>query len=864
MGLSCGIRRCILIAALAGFAGPAAAQQPTQAQADAIRQACRADYQRYCAGVPPGGSAALACLEQSSVKLSSACRQAVAAVAGPAGAPTPVAATAGPPQPGPAAASWPHEISYNGAKVVVYQPQAISWPGQTRLTARMAVAITPKGASKPMLGTVEIAASTATDFSTRTVSVYDLKLVSTHFPSLDTAAAAGLEAKMRQAIAAMGPKSVPLDTVLLSLKEKPAAPETVKLSEEPPVIFHSSRPASLVVFDGEPVLAPAGSSGLSFAVNTNWDVFFDPAGGGWYLLNNGSWFVAGSYAGPWKPAAKLPAAFARLPNDKSFADVRRSMPGKPVRPETAPTIFVSTKPAEIIVTVGPPAFVAIPGTSLQYVANTDSDLFLDTDNGRFYYLVSGRWFSSPGLAGPWTFATPDLPADFALIPEDGPRGAVLPSVPGTQQAQQAVLEAQIPRQATLARGTPAPQVAYAGAPQFKPIPGTSLTYAVNTAYEVIGAEGKYYLCYQGAWFVSASPTGPWVLAESIPAVIYTIPPSAPVYNVTYVRVYSATPQAITYGYTAGYVMGFVTAGVLVYGTGYYYPPVVVPGPVPIYYPYPYYYAGSVWYNPTTGAWARGGTVYGPYGAVSAETAYNPQTGAWARGAAVYGPYGGAGAWSAYNPKTGTYAHGSAVWGPDGGTAYGSFYNSRYGISGSTTQNYDPYGRWGSSVISGPNQTIHTESGSNSRGAAGAFSSSTGAAGAAVHGSGGNNAAVARGAGGDVYAGADGNVYRHTDSGWSKYENGSWVPMQPPADAANRGQSGNPSWSGALAQSGQGGQGQRLQGESRIAQGWSGESAAGGTYGQLQQDWRARGLGQQRQQQYQMWRNNGAGGILRRR
>jgi len=170
-------------------------------------------------------------------------------------------------------------------------------------------------------------------------------------------------------------------------------------------------------------------------------VFFDPGSRGWYLLNNGSWFTADSYAGPFKPAASLPPAFHVLPSDKNFAEVLKHVPGKPVKPADAPTIFVSTKPAEIIVTAGPPALVAIPGTSLQYVANTDSDLFLDTGNGRFYYLVSGRWFSSTGLNGPWSFATPDLPADFALIPPDGPRGDVLASVPGTAEAQQAVIEA---------------------------------------------------------------------------------------------------------------------------------------------------------------------------------------------------------------------------------------------------------------------------------------------------------------------------------------------------------------------------------------------------------------------------------------
>lgn len=109
-----------------------------------------------------------------------------------------------------AAASWPHQLNYNGATVVVYQPQAIYRPDQTTLTARMALAITRKGTSKPIVGTVEFSASTVTDFNTRMVIVRDLKPLSIYFPSLDTAASSELEGKVREALAAMAPKSVPL------------------------------------------------------------------------------------------------------------------------------------------------------------------------------------------------------------------------------------------------------------------------------------------------------------------------------------------------------------------------------------------------------------------------------------------------------------------------------------------------------------------------------------------------------------------------------------------------------------------------------------------------------------------------------
>jgi hypothetical protein len=66
---------------------PALAQQPSQAQVNAIRGSCRADFQAHCAGVQPGGSAALACLKQNVAALSPACQKAVAAVGG-ASAPT--------------------------------------------------------------------------------------------------------------------------------------------------------------------------------------------------------------------------------------------------------------------------------------------------------------------------------------------------------------------------------------------------------------------------------------------------------------------------------------------------------------------------------------------------------------------------------------------------------------------------------------------------------------------------------------------------------------------------------------------------------------------------------------------------------
>ena len=163
-------------------------------------------------------------------------------------------------------------------------------------------------------------------------------------------------------------------------------------------------------------------------------------------------------------------------------------------------------------TSGLPQYVAIPGTSLQYAANTDAALFRDMNGDRSYYLVSGHWFVAPSLDGPWTFATSNLPADFARIPAKGPRGFVLVSVPETPPAQEALLEAQIPQQATLNRPTAKLDVVYAGEPQFVAIAGTPMFYTPNTSFNVIRYGDGYFSCYQGAWFTAITPKGPWALA----------------------------------------------------------------------------------------------------------------------------------------------------------------------------------------------------------------------------------------------------------------------------------------------------------------------------------------------------------------
>ena len=67
------------------------------------------------------------------------------------------------------------------------------------------------------------------------------------------------------------------------------------------------------------------------------------------------------------------------------------------------------------------------------------------------------------------------------------------------------------------------------------------------------SQNDWYAVQNGVWFAAASVQGPWTVATAIPAVIYSIPPSSPLYYVTHVKIYAVTPQAVVVGYTPGYM-----------------------------------------------------------------------------------------------------------------------------------------------------------------------------------------------------------------------------------------------------------------------------------------------------------------------
>jgi len=520
-----------------------------------------------------------------------ACALAAIATGARAATPTePKSATA-------AAPTFPQQRTVDGYALALHAPQVRSWPEFEQFTASIAFELTPPGATSPAFGTATVTGQTVVDRDNRQVEIRAPKVSDVKFTST---APPEHKAAIERAVTRTSLK-VPLDIFLAYVADEVlAGPLPTGFNTTAPPIAVRSTPTILLYVNGQPVPSAVPSTSLEVIVNANWPTFRDSAGSGsYYLLDRDRWLSSARLEKGWKAATSLPASFTNLPASPEFADARKAVPlQKSSRP--VPQVLFADRPTELVVTDGKPALEASPGTDgLQWVKNTDSPLF--RLGPHWYFLVAGRWFTATSLErGPWIFVK-DLPEAFAAIPDGHERSAVRASVPGTIEARMAVLEASLPNKTRVRKGSaPTVEVTYAGEPKFEPIAGTTVARAVNTGYDVLMYQNRYYLVYAAAWYVADSPTGPWGATADVPAALYVIPPNSPAYAVTDVKVAQSSGDEIEFSSTDAYAAGIIVAmGVAYYGTGWYYPPYYYGG---IYYPYWGSYGHGSWYNPATGGY----------------------------------------------------------------------------------------------------------------------------------------------------------------------------------------------------------------------------------------------------------------------
>ena len=486
--------------------------------------------------------------------------------------------------------NWPREAKgADGTVITVYQPQLERW-ADNNLAGRAAVSVMKPGEKEPHYGMIELSARTDIDKAADLVTLSSVRVTKSNFPGSTPEETEKYLATLRGSVTrTTWPVSASALQANLAIAQA-RSQKGLPVKNDPPQILFRPAPTMLVMVDGEPALRPAKDVvSLWRVINTRALILQEPSTKTYYLWALGRWWESKEVAGDWKPAAAVPDPVekARGALAKEIDPLEgKDADGKSMfEPGVVPQLIVATKPTELLQSNGEPKLAPIPNTQLLYVQNSPNDIFLVLGAQTYYVLISGRWFTSKALTGPWSFvAGKSLPADFTRIPSEHPMADVLISVPGTAQAKEATIANQIPQTATVQRDVQPNAVQFdGGQPQWKPIDGTALQYAPNTAAPVIQVAPKsYYMVQNGVWFTAAVPAGPYAVATSVPAAIYSIPPSSPVHYVTYVRVYSSTPTTVFVGYTPGYygtVMS--TDGVVVYGTGYVYP----------------VYVGTYWYPP---------------------------------------------------------------------------------------------------------------------------------------------------------------------------------------------------------------------------------------------------------------------------
>lgn len=180
-----------------------------------------------------------------------------------------------------------------------------------------------------------------------------------------------------------------------------------------------------------------------------------------------------------------------------------------------PKIFVATKPTALMLINGEPIRASIANTQLEYVVNTNWDLFYDKDSERYYTLNGTTWQYSKSLLKPKWKTTTKLPDDLTKLPDDANWQAVKKHLPAKKT------KAKPPK--ILVSFEPAELILIDGKPQFYPIKDSGIDYLTNSGSDVFRYDKHYYYLVSGRWFKAKKLKGDWEPVEDLPKAFARIP-----------------------------------------------------------------------------------------------------------------------------------------------------------------------------------------------------------------------------------------------------------------------------------------------------------------------------------------------------
>ena len=226
---------------------------------------------------------------------------------------------------------WPRSYDTGKGRMIIYQPQFTEWTNFKSIEALAAAQFLKTPESNPVFGVIGLKGMTSYDDGSDEVVITDIVVTALNFSGLGREDLSTLAVETGK-ILPTGPITVSEARVAASLAEQKRMTDVSGLKADPPPTFVSTSPAVLVQTDGDAAYAPVkGKTGVSFVVNTNWDVFRIDEGGALFLRDDTHWLTATAPSGPWTPARELPAQLKDLPDDGNWSDARGAMPSRALR-----------------------------------------------------------------------------------------------------------------------------------------------------------------------------------------------------------------------------------------------------------------------------------------------------------------------------------------------------------------------------------------------------------------------------------------------------------------------------------------------------------------------------------------------------
>ncbi len=144
---------------------------------------------------------------------------------------------------------------------------------------------------------------------------------------------------------------------------------------------------------------------------------------------------------------------------------------------------------------------AIESTQLEFVVNTDRDIFRHKQSGTWYMLDQGSWLSNNMLSGGTWSGTTSLPGDFLTLQLNSYWPQLAKAIPPRTR--------QRPPMPFVISYEPTELILIDGEAVIDKIPGTVLRFVKNTSSDLFLFADRYYLLVSGRWFSTKNLERQW-------------------------------------------------------------------------------------------------------------------------------------------------------------------------------------------------------------------------------------------------------------------------------------------------------------------------------------------------------------------